>query len=79
MVFFSTLITLLIVNGDNFIVGSIGSIIILVSTLLFLTTIALSSLNENEIALENEKKQLILKKEREIAGEVQKETFSRSF
>jgi len=36
-------------------------------------------LNENEIALENEKKQLILKKEREIAGEVQKKLFPVAF
>ena len=32
-------------------------------------------LDENSIALENEKKQLVLKKEREIAGEVQKKLF----
>jgi len=82
MVFFSTLITLLIVTSIifyqfNYFVDVLY--IILVSTLLFLTTLYLRYLNENEIALENEKKQLILKKEREIAGEVQKKLFPVAF
>ena len=82
MVFFSTLITLLIVTSIifyqfNYFVDVLY--IILVSTLLFLTTLYLRYLNENEIALENEKKQLILKKEREIAGEVQKKLFPAAF
>ena len=82
MVFFSTLITLLIVTSIifyqfNYFVDVLY--IILVSTLLFLTTLYLRYLNENEIALENEKKQLILKKEREIAGEVQKKLFPGAF
>ena len=82
MVFFSTLITLLIVISItfyqfNYFVDVLY--IILVSTLLFLTTLYLRYLNENEIALENEKKQLILKKEREIAGEVQKKLFPAAF
>jgi adenylate cyclase len=82
MVFFSTLITLLIVISItfyqfNYFVDVLY--IILVSTLLFLTTLYLRYLNENEIALENEKKQLILKKEREIAGEVQKKLFPGAF
>ena len=82
MVFFTTLITLLIVISItfyqfNYFVDVLY--IILVSTLLFLTTLYLRYLNENEIALENEKKQLILKKEREIAGEVQKKLFPAAF
>ena len=44
-------------------------------TLAFMTSLYFRYLEENSIAIENEKKQLILKKEREIAGEVQKKLF----
>ena len=44
-------------------------------TLMFMTSLYFRYLEENSIALENEKKQSILKKEREIAGEVQKKLF----
>ena len=44
-------------------------------TLVFMTSLYFRYLDENYIALENEKKQLVLKKEREIAGEVQKKLF----
>ena len=53
--------------------------IILSSSLLFLTTLYFRYLRENEIALDNEKKQIILKQEREIAGEVQKKLFPEVF
>ena len=53
--------------------------IILSSSLLFLTTLYFRYLKENEIALDNEKKQIVLKQEREIAGEVQKKLFPGAF
>ena len=53
--------------------------IILSSSILFLTTLYFRYLKENETALENEKKQIVLKKEREIAGEVQKKLFPNEF
>ena len=53
--------------------------IILSSSLLFLTTLYFRYLKENEIALDNEKKQIVLKREREIAGEVQKKLFPEVF
>jgi len=53
--------------------------IILSSSLLFLTTLYFRYLRENEIALDNEKKQIVLKREREIAGEVQKKLFPEVF
>ena len=53
--------------------------IIASSSLLFLTTLYFRYLRENEIALENEKKQIVLKQEREIAGEVQKKLFPGDF
>ena len=53
--------------------------IILSSAVLFLATLYLRYLKENEIALDNEKKQIILKQEREIAGEVQKKLFPAEF
>ena len=49
------------------------------SSLLFLLTLYFRYLQENEIAIANEKKQIILKKEREIAGEVQKKLFPNTF
>ena len=53
--------------------------IILSSAVLFLTTLYLRYLKENEIAIDNEKKQIVLKQEREIAGEVQKKLFPAEF
>ncbi|MDA7576503.1 CHASE2 domain-containing protein [Candidatus Pelagibacter sp.] len=44
-------------------------------TLIFMTSLYFRYLEENSVAIENEKKQSILKKEREIAGEVQKKLF----
>ena len=44
-------------------------------TLIFMTSLYFRFIDENTIAIENEKKQLVLKKEREIAGEVQKKLF----
>ncbi len=44
-------------------------------TLVFMTSLYFRYLEENSIAIENDKKQSILKKEREIAGEVQKKLF----
>ena len=49
------------------------------SAFLFLITLYFRYLLENEIAIENEKKQIVLKKEREIAGEVQKKLFPKEF
>ena len=49
------------------------------SSIMFLLVIYFKYLNENEIAIENDKKQLLLKKEREIAGEVQKKLFPAPF
>ena len=49
------------------------------SAFLFLVTLYFRYLQENEIAIENEKKQIVLKKEREIAGEVQKKLFPKEF
>ena len=46
-----------------------------VVSVLFTVSLYFRYLDENSIALENEKKQLVLKKEREIAGEVQKKLF----
>ena len=42
---------------------------------IFLTSLYFKYLEENMLAIENDKKQMILKKEREIAGEVQKKLF----
>ena len=53
--------------------------IILSSSMVFIVVVYFRYLNENELAIENEKKQLILKKEREIAGEVQKKLFPEAF
>ena len=52
---------------------------ILSSSILFITTLYFRYLKENKIALDNEKKQIVLKQEREIAGEVQKKLFPREF
>ena len=47
-------------------------------TLAFMTSLYFRYLEENSIAIENDKKQSILKKEREIAGEVQKKLFPKN-
>ena len=47
----------------------------LVGSLVFMASLYSNYLDENALALENEKKQMVLKKEREIAGEVQKKLF----
>jgi len=47
-------------------------------TLIFMLSLYFRYLEENLIALENEKKQFVLKKEREIAGEVQKKLFPKN-
>jgi len=82
IVFFSGLIVILmassmVVYQFNYFVDVFY--IILSSSLLFLTTLYFRYLRENEIALENEKKQVVLKQEREIAGEVQKKLFPKDF
>jgi adenylate cyclase len=78
--FFIFLISIFLINGlsiflfyqniyiDTFFTSISGAII-------FMTALYLRYLDENLIALENEKKQLVLKKEREIAGDVQKKLF----
>ena len=48
---------------------------VLTSTILFTIVLYWRFVEENRAALDNEKKQLVLKKEREIAGEVQKKLF----
>jgi adenylate cyclase len=58
---------------QNFYMDSLYSSIS--GTLVFTVSLYFRYLDENFIALENEKKQLVLKKEREIAGEVQKKLF----
>ena len=58
---------------QNFYIDSLYNSIC--GTLVFTISLYFRYLDENSIALENEKKQLVLKKEREIAGEVQKKLF----
>ena len=50
----------------------------LAGSIMFMTSLYFRYLEENSIAIENEKKQSILKKEREIAGEVQKKLFPKN-
>ena len=57
----------------NFYLDSLFSSI--AATVIFMTSLYFRYLDENIIAIENDKKQSILKKEREIAGEVQKKLF----
>ena len=47
-------------------------------TVVFMSSLYFRYLEENTIAIENDKKQSILKKEREIAGEVQKKLFPKN-
>ncbi|MDC0875377.1 CHASE2 domain-containing protein [Candidatus Pelagibacter sp.] len=63
----------IIIYQFNFYIDSLFSSI--AGTIAFMTSLYFRYLEENSIALENEKKQSILKKEREIAGEVQKKLF----
>ena len=63
----------IIVYQFNFYIDFLFSSI--AGTLVFMTSLYFRYLEENSIAIENEKKQSILKKEREIAGEVQKKLF----
>ncbi|MGL3827903.1 CHASE2 domain-containing protein [Candidatus Pelagibacter communis] len=82
IIFFSGLVLILIaasmiVYQFNYFVDVFY--IISSSSILFLTTLYFRYLKENELALENEKKQIVLKQEREIAGEVQKKLFPKEF
>ena len=63
----------IIIYQFNFYLDSLFSS--LAGTMMFMTSLYFRYLEENSIAIENEKKQSILKKEREIAGEVQKKLF----
>ena len=74
---FSLILTSVIAYQFNYFIDVLY--IILSSSVVFLVVVYFRYLNENELAIENEKKQLILKKEREIAGEVQKKLFPEAF
>ena len=63
----------IIIYQFNFYLDSLFSSI--AATVIFMTSLYFRYLDENIIAIENDKKQSILKKEREIAGEVQKKLF----
>jgi CHASE2 domain-containing sensor protein len=82
IVFYSGLLIILIVTSTilyqfNYFVDILYTT--LSSSILFLTSLYFRYIRENEIALDNEKKQIILKKEREIAGEVQKKLFPKDY
>jgi len=82
IVFYSGLLIILISTSTilyqfNYFVDILYTIIS--SSILFLTSLYFRYIRENEIALDNEKKQIILKKEREIAGEVQKKLFPKDY
>ena len=66
----------IIIYQFNFYLDSLFSIIS--GTIIFMTSLYFRYLEENIIAIENDKKQSILKKEREIAGEVQKKLFPKN-
>ena len=66
----------IIVYQFNFYIDFLFSSI--AGTLAFMTSLYFRYLEENSIAIENDKKQSILKKEREIAGEVQKKLFPKN-
>ena len=66
----------IIVYQFNFYIDFLFSSI--AGTLVFMTSLYFRYLEENSIAIENDKKQSILKKEREIAGEVQKKLFPKN-
>ena len=63
----------IVIYQFNFYLDSLFSSI--AATVVFMTSLYFRYLDENIIAIENDKKQSILKKEREIAGEVQKKLF----
>ena len=63
----------LIMYNQNYFVDVYNTI--LTSIILFTIVLYWRFVEENQAALDNEKKQLVLKKEREIAGEVQKKLF----
>ena len=63
----------IIIYQFNFYIDSLFSTIAGITA--FTISLYFRYLEENSIAIENEKKQSILKKEREIAGEVQKKLF----
>ena len=66
----------IIIYQFNFYLDSLFSTI--TATVIFMTSLYFRYLDENIIAIENDKKQSILKKEREIAGEVQKKLFPKN-
>lgn len=66
----------IIVYQFNFYIDFLFSSI--AGTLAFMSSLYFRYLEENSIAIENDKKQSILKKEREIAGEVQKKLFPKN-
>tara|TARA_A100001011_G_scaffold215137_1_gene223118 strand:- start:121 stop:2124 length:2004 start_codon:yes stop_codon:yes gene_type:complete len=74
-VFLVNLISIIIYQF-NFYLDSLFSTI--TGTIIFMSSLYFRYLEENIIAIENDKKQSILKKEREIAGEVQKKLFPKN-
>ena len=66
----------IIIYQFNFYLDSLFSSIS--GTIIFMASLYFRYLDENLIAIENDKKQSILKKEREIAGEVQKKLFPKN-
>ena len=66
----------IIIYQFNFYLDSLFSTI--TGTVIFMASLYFRYLEENIIAIENDKKQSILKKEREIAGEVQKKLFPKN-
>ena len=71
-IIFINLISITIYQFDFYLDSLFSSI---AATVIFMTSLYFRYLDENIIAIENDKKQSILKKEREIAGEVQKKLF----
>ena len=69
-------LTCIIIYQFNFYLDSLFSTI--TGTVIFMSSLYFRYLEENIIAIENDKKQSILKKEREIAGEVQKKLFPKN-
>ena len=69
-------LTSIIIYQFNFYLDSLFSTI--TGTVIFMAALYFRYLEENIIAIENDKKQSILKKEREIAGEVQKKLFPKN-
>ena len=68
--------TSIIIYQFNFYLDCLFSTI--TGTVIFMASLYFRYLEENIIAIENDKKQSILKKEREIAGEVQKKLFPKN-